>query len=587
MHTSDKEDFADLQAVIHSEKQARFALNDRWKDLWSLYRTDPLQVQTDDGWQSKLNDGRVFEVVETVASYIRSALFFSDNWLELEPTKPSMGEVAPLVSAHFRNLLASSNLKEEFRVFIRQLLLLGFSAMSVDWLDDKLVFSTENSYGLYIESSRRFDEHSYSFRDNYLNKAAWFSLVDSGALGDDLDAEEVWEKYKVNYSSELNQYRDSQEVSTTFADSLLLVEYWCPVEKELYYILEDECLYSTPMDCPPWLVAQIYQVPSDAYGLNLLTSSLGLILESNMIMNRRLDNMAVSVDNMWLFVDDGITNPDDIKTAPGKVIPVGSPDALTPLYPPPNNFQVTYQESSIIDSRIERNTGTGALISSGQYRSGERVTAEEINAVKDAGGNRLTDLYEHIESAFVLPLLKRALRLVAENRPSGVVKLASATPGVYDYYKVLASDFKNEYNIKLSASQSIINRDRNIRRLQEFIAMVNTVPQFQELVDYKNLYTDMLYKFGFDNPQRYILQPKEEEPAPAAPTSPMQAMVQGAGAVGGATMANAVTEMAAGDEMPQLLSNLTQMPTAGGQETLDPALAQQQMLAMQQPIGGM
>ena len=126
---NDSNEYKDLFDNIGSERTARTALNARWLDLWSMYRTDPLKISTDDGWQSKLNDGKVFEIVETVASYIRSALFFSDNWTQLEATEPELGEVLPIVNAYFRNCLNSSNLKREFRIYLRQLLLLGFSAM--------------------------------------------------------------------------------------------------------------------------------------------------------------------------------------------------------------------------------------------------------------------------------------------------------------------------------------------------------------------------------------------------------------------------------------------------------------------------
>ncbi len=88
MLTLDNEPYKYLLDNIGAERTGRTALNNRWIDLWSLYRTDPLKIATDEGWQSKLNDGKVFEIVETVASDIRSALFFSDNWVLLEATEP-------------------------------------------------------------------------------------------------------------------------------------------------------------------------------------------------------------------------------------------------------------------------------------------------------------------------------------------------------------------------------------------------------------------------------------------------------------------------------------------------------------------
>lgn len=581
---NDSNEYKDLFDNISSERTGRTALNNRWIDLWSLYRTDPLKISTDEGWQSRLNDGKVFEIVETVASYIRSALFFSDNWVLLEATEPELGEALPIVNAYFRNCLNASNLKREFRIYLRQLLLLGFSAMSMEYRNKGLHFTTLNSYDLYIESSRRYDENSYSFRDLYLNKASFLEYVDEGLIDiGNMNADEFFDHYRTSFTTEQAEFRAlSDTTDSHLYEHLVMTEYWCPIEKELYRIVGTTCVAEQPLDHCPWLISTIYELPDTAYGLGLLDSSIGLIVENNCIMNRRLDNMAVSVDNMWLFVDDGVANPDDIKTSPGKVITVSNKDVLTPLYPPPNNFTVTYQEAQVIDSKIDRNTGTGALVSSGAYRSGERVTAEEINAVKDAGGNRLTDIYEHIENTFVIPLLKVCIGLLRKNKTSAVVKLPSNKSGVYDYFKMLPSDLTHDYTITVTASQSVINRDRNIRRLQEFIALVGSVPQFAELVDYSNLYTDLLTKFGFDNPDRYVKKQEEAQAAPATPTSPMQQMSEGLDSIGGATMKDAAAQLAASGEMPQALATMAGSPQVPGTEQ-DPALAQQQMLAMTNP----
>jgi hypothetical protein len=549
--------------------------------MWSLYRTEPLKLRSDEGWQSKLNDGRVFEIIETVASYIRDALFFSDNWVTLEANEPDLGEVVPLASAYFRTALNKSNLRREFRVFVRQLLLLGFSGMTLDYVDGQLVFTTLSANDLYVESNRRIDDKSYVFRDVWLNYATYLSYVESGLLEvpDDCTEEEFWDKYKSTYIDKEHVVRSS-DLGDIWNETLRLVEYWCPEEKKVLRFVDVHLVSEDESKKCPWHVLVLYETPDNSYGLSLMDSSIGLILENNCIMNRRLDNMAVSVDNMWMFVDDGVTNPDDIKSEPGKVITVARPDVLTPLYPPPNNFQVTYQEAAVIDQKIDRNTGTGALISSGQYRSGERVTATEVNSVKDAGGNKLTDVYEHIETSFVVPLLECALECVRKHVRKSVVKLASDRPGVYDYFQLLPEDFSHSYSVYLSASQSIINRDRNIRRLQEFMALVASVPQFAELVDYANLYDDLLRKFGFDDPERYRKQ-AEQESAPQ-PTSVTGALAAGMQEIAGAPGANAVSGMAASGQLSQLMNSLSQGSPAGAE--LPPEVQQQQQLALNQPL---
>jgi hypothetical protein len=579
----------DILGTIAKQTSDRSQINSRWVELWALYKTLPLALTDDTGqWKSKLNDGRVFEVIETIAAYLRSALFFSDSWFSLEANEPELGDVLPLVNSYMLRKINSSNFKREFRIHLRQLLLLGFSGMSVYEEDNELVYECINSVDLYVENSRRFDKNSYAFRRVYLNESLFYDLVeDQTIMLDDEDPEDFWKQHAGEVDIDRAALQSLNEDSNSLTPVLTMVEYWCPIDEVLYRFIGNDCVGEEDLDYCPWLISNLYELPDSAYGLSQLDNSIGLMIENNCIMNRRLDNMALSVDNMWLFVDDGVTNPDDIKSSPGKVLNVSAKDVLTPMYPPTNNFQVTYQESALIDQRIDKNTGTGALVSSGQYRSGDRVTAQEINAVKDAGGNRLTDLYEHLESEFIIPMLMRSLALCRKNSRKAVVKLASSESGNSNYFQLLPEDFYHDYSITVRASQSVINRDRNVRKIKEFIEIVNTVPQFAELVNYGNLYTDILYKFGFDDPQRYIVEAKPEQEAPApAPTSPMDALMQGAGDIGGAAAQAGVTEAAASGKLGQMLAE-TATGVPGAVPTLnesDPALAQQQMLAMQQPL---
>jgi hypothetical protein len=576
-HENEDQEGSELRAKVDREKMARKSITAKWLELWSLYKTRPIKVTQDDGWQAKLNDGRTFELVETVAGYIRNALFFSDRWAQLEATEPGLAEVVPLVSTYFVDCLNASNLKREFRVFLTQLLLTGFSGIIPYWCDesDALMFKAVNSYDLHIESSQRYDERfSYSFRDVQLNYAEFCSWVEDGLL-ELTDADEAWNKYAKSDNTRQAELYNLRDIAPVTSSSFVLVtEYYCPEEKEIYRLIDSDIVYDGDIDECPWLVGLLFETPEESYALSLIESSIGLILANNILHNRRLDNMALSIDNMWMFIDDGVTNPSDIKTEPGKVIVVGRPDSLIPLRPPANNFNVTYQEAQVLDTKIDRNIGTGAMISANTYRNAERVTAQEIESVKDAGGNRLNDLYEHLEATVIIPLLKRCYKIIKENtkRPK-VVKLASSTSSVYDYFRLLPSDLSHDFKIKVSGTQSVINRDRNVSLIKDFIALAGSVPQFQQLVDWQNVYFDLLVKFGFDDPQRYMVKPQEDaggQQQPTAPQSPLQAMQAKAQDIGGNPMANALTTRVAQGQAPQMAMDLAGMtPDAQAQVTPD------------------
>jgi hypothetical protein len=568
----------ELQAIVSQEKLVRQQLTDKWLSLWTLYKTRPIKVAADDGWQSKLNDGRVFEIVETVGAYLRNALFFSDNWFAIESNEPGLGEVLPLVNSFVVNSLNRSNFRREFTVFITQLLLTGFSAIIPFWDEttDNISFRAINSYDLHIETSQRYDAgSSYSFREVELNEATYVSWCEAGLLDASPDDWSAYASSQQERDSDNFINRDTIPVANK--ESVLVCEYYCPLSKTLTRLIEDEVVWQEEVDYCPWLVGLLFETPDDSYALSLIDSSLGLILANNILHNRRLDNMALSVDNMWMFVDDGVTNPEDIKSEPGKVLVVGSPDSLVPMRPPANNFNITYQEEQVLDQRIDRNIGT---ISTKSFRTGERVTAEEIKSIKDAGGNRLTDVYEHIEQTIVIPLLYRCLNIFKDNlSKSKIVKLASSKPNVYEYFKLLPEDLTHDFSLKITGTQSVINRDRNISLLTEFLTLVANVPQFQELVDYTNLYTDLLVKFGFDDPQRYLIKPKEGAGEAPQPQTPIQSMAGEAAAIGGSPMAGAVQDIAARGDALELVSSMGgQLPGATSELSPDQAMIAQAQL---------
>jgi hypothetical protein len=183
------------------------------------------------------------------------------------------------------------------------------------------------------------------------------------------------------------------------------------------------------------------------------------------------------------------------------------------------------------------------MISANTARQGERVTKAEIESTKDAGGNRLTDLFERIEQKAILPLLRRAYQILAENTTKKkIVKLSANRPGVYDFFSVLPKDLNKDYTIKVTGTQSIINRDRNVSLITDFITLVANVPQFQQMIDYKNLYFDLLVRFGFDDPSRYMVK---EDTQQSSPESPIQQLAGKAQEIGGQPMADAFQDTVA------------------------------------------
>ncbi len=103
--------------------------------------------------------------------------------------------------------------------------------------------------------------------------------------------------------------------------------------------------------------------------------------------------LELAIDEAYTLRQNSTLNPDEIQMRPGAVFLVEEHDDLRPIQRNGNNFTVSYQEAGLLENTIDRNMGTGNLISANAARSGERVTAAEIQATRDAGGNRLFVLF--------------------------------------------------------------------------------------------------------------------------------------------------------------------------------------------------
>lgn len=574
MHNSE-----DCFGLIQQAIQGRQSINSKWQSLWRLYRTEPLNLTSNLKWQSRLNDGKVFEVTETATAYIVNTLLFSDNWVELDPTKPGDMEV-PFVSQYFRDSLNKSNFARELVFAIRQLVLCGLTAIDVMWDNEKdcLTFSGINVQNIYLEPNKRYDDTSYVVQAYCLSKAEFFAWFSDYVNADELES--LWDKEKNSgYNSQMTlrgKSANNDYIYDTSSEAINVYCYTCPIENESYWYANETLFFESDKDLP--IIAVLYETPDSAYGVGFIEPAIGLVLENNTLLNRRLDNVAVSVDNMWTVVDDGVINPQDIVSEPGKVINVARHDSILPLRPPANNFQITYQEAAVLESKIDKTLGLGAMLSANTYRQGERVTATEIAAVKEAGGNRLTLLFDYVEREVVLPLLRRAFKVLKENtKKQKIVKLPSEKQGVFNYFKVLPSDLNRDYSLKVLASQSVINRDRNISLITDFMTIVGSVPQMQQLVNWQNLFVDLLTRFGFNDPQRYIQQQTQTQEAdngmapaspvpsdqalavpPNAPMSPAQAMVSGLGEIGGQPAADAMSGLLQSPEaMTELMGGMS------------------------------
>jgi hypothetical protein len=265
----------------------------------------------------------------------------------------------------------------------------------------------------------------------------------------------------------------------------------------------------------PFVVATCIPSGDSPYGLGIAEVGLGLFQEMNIVTNQRLDNLELSTDTMWMLLDDSI-DINEIYTRPGKVIKGSMANALEPIQKD-KSFTIGYQEAQVIEQRIDKVCGTGAFIGVGQGRNGDRVTAQEIEAQRDAGGNRQSGVHKHLEATALTCALNKVYRNIQQFvEKDEVVRVAGNVTGMYLYIQVGLQELNNDFMVHPMGASHIIDQQQELDKRMQFVETVTKIPQFAELLDYEALLTDLAQKFGYEDVTRYI------KPAPK-PVAPEQA----------------------------------------------------------------
>lgn len=584
-------------------KQQRLQKEDNWLEAWSLYIGTPEAVtfqrqqvlntlgQVNTDWRHRINVGKGYEVVETIHGYLMQAIFPNNDWFNAVPVSPGYAELARVVKKYTTNKLMDSKFRAHFENFLRQLLIVGNSVLALPWRYEtkpwkknvKVTYPVMDEFGFWGEKSKyetRIEERVIRNCPEFETLDMFDCFLDPSAT-DPNEANfirriikskaEVIQCIKRGHYKNVNGYdvvnlkpyetcdsdketlRYFQGVETDnpyrMGDTVEVLEYWGDVHLDgvTYHDVTATVLGSQLVRFEanpfwagkPFIVGSCVPLMQTPYALGVLEPNSGLLHQLNIITNQRLDNIELSIDEMFTLRSDGVLQPDDVYTEPGKVFLVGDHTDLQPVPRNTQHYTVTYQEASVLEQTIDRNSGTGALISANNARSGERVTAAEIQAVRDAGGNRLSNLHKHVEDTTLLPILAKVYRSMQQfvTEPE-VVRVAGAEPGSFDYFDIEPEDLGNDFVLRPVGADHVTDKTRYIKDRLEFLQAVANIPQMAQLINYEALLYDLVQHFGFDDPDSYV-------------TKPQQPMPQ-AGAEGAEAVPPAVSEPTLADQMREV-----------------------------------
>jgi hypothetical protein len=550
----------------------RDSVQDLWLEAWSLYLGTPVAVdeqrkrtlytvgEVNSEWRHKISTGKAYEVVETIHGYLMSATFPNSEWFSMSPNAPGYAQLARVVRKYLANKMDEANFRAHYAMFLRQLLITGTSVMALPWryetrpykknvvvkkvIYDPLMeteeevrevvqveeprliknhpeFETLDVFDCWVDPSVCDPNEGGFFRRIVKTRAEVINLAQQGYYDvSPLDVIEV-PAYRGTESDEQDSVRLFQGIETddpySMGDKVELLEFWGDVHLDgiTFYdvcatILDKQLIKFQPNEFwagKPFVIGSATPTPQSPYSIGAIQPSMGLLHELNIITNQRLDNMEINIDTVLLVRQDGVLNPEDVYVAPGKTIYVTDPSSVQALQLPQNQ-NISYTEASVLEQTIDKNAGTGAMISANTSRSGERVTAAEIQATRDAGGNRLSNLQAHIESTSLKPILSRVFRnsqqFVTDDE---LVRVSGRQAGEFNYFRVGADELCYDFTIKPVGSEHVIDRTKYIQDRISFLQAVAQVPQMAERLNYEAILYDMVQHFGFDDPDSYVVQP--------------------------------------------------------------------------------
>jgi hypothetical protein len=593
-----EEEFAEnILLRLTDAKAIRLHEEPRWNESYGLWRNSNFDkaamrgdavttAGTSSTWQHRVNTGKTYEVVETLVAYLKSATFPSDEWFEVVAKQPELGDILNLVQKAVKYKLDEAAITAKVEVYLRWLILFGTCTYRVTWESEvqrntSRVFQPDGNSSVRVtnESTEELDIQVMSPFDVWLDideestwarlrlsRSEFLELVHQGyyTVSDEAKAAYNPRKQTKSYraDSATNTDGKSEEIIEFYGDVVIRNVVYCNVHA---VFLGDELirLADSQYWCgSPYVSMSMFPDIHSPYGISMLHPNLGALHVTNVMSNLRLDNMLLHMHGMWEKVEDGVLNDDDLRVEPGKIFKVAQRGNMSRLDMGPPTFTVTYQEAATQEANIDRAMATGPLIGGAQSRGGDRVTAEEIIAVRDSGGNRLNLVHTHIEQMSTLPLLAKAFKLVQQYQSEDIIVTAMDTDvEMLAYYPVPAESFSLPLELLPIGANFVIETSRNLDKLLQVMDIAGRSPELSARVDHEQMLLEVMKQLRVDDPLRFIKKAEEQPPLPAMPQAPE--MPEGMPPAGGMSIEDqAAMQTIATDGGEQLL-NAAEIPTDG------------------------
>lgn len=593
--TVNPQDIVDFVNGKHKQwSEERQPLEAEWKMCWAEYFSNSRgaetiraeaasmlgDVQVD--WRHKVPTGKAFELVEDANSYLQGAFFPNKQWFDIYPKQMIVDddwvEMLKVIQKFIQVKLDEAYFSEWWDMNIRQCLITGTSVLALPWryestktkknvkitnskggtsfvpktvekvIKNGLDICVLDMFDFFIDPLASDPKNANCLRRYTKTKGELVRLVEAGTFNQEKTSTILGLERMSDDCSTSNKDAKTYFAGAAYDDNrnseddrVDVLEYWGNIVaggQELIDVCAtisgDTLLDLRPNPFwggKPYVVTTFVRVHEHPYGLGLLAPVCGQLHQMFTTMNHRLDISELVVNPMWKALNDGTIDLSSLFSAPAKLIPVESMDSLQPIVFNAQNLGITVEEENMLEQRIERVTGISAYVGQGGGRDAERVTAAEVNAKRNAGGNRLGRYHKHIEDTALRELLEKTYmfmqQFVTEDEVVRVTGESSgSTSGSYDFIKVGQEELQHDVDIIPVGSDWVIDKEREISERLDFITLASQNPIMGEMINWEEVMKDLARRMIKQDWDKFIKLTPSTPSTPDMPVMPTEATPQ-------------------------------------------------------------
>ena len=631
-----KDDIVDqLWNTVTKYQDTRHERENKWLEAWAHYFSTPesrnfLQsrafhsvgdVQTD--WRHRVPDGKAFEMVESVTSFMMGAFFPNKNWFNVKPQKPlglepeDYRKYIRLLKAFFKTKLKNSNFEDAWEEMTRQAVAIGTSVIALPWryqtepknvnvkvpqedgshrvetkTEDKTVkngfeFEVLSMFDVFLEPHTASPNEGNMFRRYRRTRAQLMSEFDAGKHPlttkktiQELDGDTRPRDHSGTNEKDRQEFLgEESEIPKTPEDMITIWEFWGDItvngtqyKNVMAVFSEHELLQFQTIPFwggKPFIAMNFIPVLNSPYGIGVLDPVLGDLHAKMLARNQRLDIIEFSINPMFEVVNDGTLDLNNLHSEPGKVVPVAETNSIRQISQVAD-VGTSVQEEQLMEQSIEKVTGTGAFIGSGATRNAERVTAQEIEATRSAGGNRLNGVHRHMERQGLLAFLRKAFRTIQQfvTEDELVPVSVENDPQTTEFIEIGVNELNQDIDLEPLGADFVADEEFELRQRTDFLQLAGNSEQLSQTLNWTEIAKDLARRFLKEDWEDYIVEPEEQglqgqppltqgqEPVP--PPSELEQLKEGARQTAGEPAELAIEQTARAGQTEEALSRISQ-----------------------------